>query len=150
MREDILAAKADKLARLTESFGTAYPEKSDRTHTTAEAVADFTALSESGEEIIIVGRVRSVRTMGKIAFAHLEDGSGRIQIFLSEADLGSEAFRLFSDTIEMGDFVNVQGTMFLTKKEEKTVAVKSWRILGKSMRPIPTDHFGIEDKEELL
>ncbi|NTV55521.1 MAG: lysine--tRNA ligase [Candidatus Moranbacteria bacterium] len=150
MREDILVAKAEKLARLTESYGTAYPEKTERTHTAAEAASSFQALSESGAEIIVAGRIRSVRTMGKIAFAHLEDGSGRIQIFLSEADLGSEVFRLFSDTIEMGDFVNVHGTMFLTKKEEKTIAVKSWRILGKSMRPIPTDHFGIEDKEELL
>jgi lysyl-tRNA synthetase class 2 len=150
MREDILAAKADKLAKLTDSFGTAYPEKTERTHTAAEAIADFEALSGSGAEIIIAGRIRSLRTMGKIAFAHIEDGSGRIQIFLSESDLGSDVFRLFSDAVEMGDFVNVRGTLFLTKKDEKTVAVKSWTILGKSMRAIPTDHFGIEDKEELL
>jgi lysyl-tRNA synthetase, class II len=150
MREDIVATKAEKLEKLNTAFGTAYPEKSDRTHTTAEAVADFKALSESGVEIIVAGRIRSLRTMGKIAFAHIEDGSGRIQIFLSESDLGSDVFRLFSDAVEMGDFVNVRGTLFLTKKDEKTVAVKSWAILGKSMRPIPTDHFGIEDREELL
>ncbi|MEI6650279.1 MAG: lysine--tRNA ligase [Candidatus Moraniibacteriota bacterium] len=150
MREDILTAKAEKLTKLTQSFDTVYPEKSERTHTTAEALSTFDALMKSDTEIAVVGRVRSLRTMGKIAFAHIEDGSGRIQIFLSEADLGHDTFRLFADTIEMGDFVNVRGTLFLTKKDEKTVAVKSWTILGKSMRAIPTDHFGIEDKEELL
>ncbi|MEI7749592.1 MAG: lysine--tRNA ligase [Candidatus Moraniibacteriota bacterium] len=150
MREDILAAKADKLEKLTKAFETVYPEKTDRTHTAAEAVAAFDSLSVAGTEIAVAGRIRSLRAMGKIAFAHIEDGSGRIQIFLSEADLGHDTFRLFADTIEMGDFVNVHGSLFLTKKEEKTLAVKSWRILGKSMRPIPTDHFGIEDKEELL
>ncbi len=150
MREDILAVKAEKLKTLTDAFKTAYPEKADRTHTAAEAIGAFEALSSTGTEIAVAGRIRSMRTMGKIAFAHIEDGSGRIQIFLSEADLGADAFRLFSDTVEMGDFVNVHGTLFLTKKEEKTVAVKSWRILGKSMRPIPTEHFGIADKEELL
>lgn len=150
MREDILAVKAEKLKTLTNAFKTAYPEKTDRTHTAAEAIGAFEALSSTGTEIAVAGRIRSMRTMGKIAFAHIEDGSGRIQIFLSEADLGADAFRLFSDTVEMGDFVNVHGTLFLTKKEEKTVAVKSWRILSKSMRPIPTEHFGIADKEELL
>jgi len=150
MREDIVAVKGEKLAKLAEAFGTVYPEKTDRSHSAAEALAAFDALSSAGTDVVVAGRVRSLRTMGKIAFAHIEDGSGRIQIFLSEADLGSDAFRLFADTIEMGDFVNVRGTLFLTKKDEKTVAVKSWTILGKSMRPIPTDHFGIEDKEELL
>ncbi len=150
MREDIIAVKVEKLAKLKEAFKTVYPEKTERTHTAVEALDAFETLSSAGTEIAVVGRVRSLRTMGKIAFAHIEDGSGRIQIFLSEADLGNETFRLFADTVEMGDFVNVHGTVFLTKKEEKTVAVKSWSILGKSMRPIPTDHFGIEDKEELL
>ena len=150
MREDILAAKADKLEKLKTAVGTVYPEKTERTHTTAEAIVAFDSLSAAGTDVALAGRIRSLRTMGKIAFAHIEDGSGRIQIFLSEADLGAETFRLFADTIEMGDFVNVHGTLFITKKNEKTVAVKSWAILGKSMRAIPTDHYGIEDKEELL
>ncbi len=150
MREDILAAREEKLNGLAEAFGEVYPEKTDRTHTAQAALDAFETLSAEGAEVAVAGRVRSLRTMGKIAFAHLEDGSGRIQVFLSEADLGAEPFRLFSDTVDLGDFVNARGTLFLTKKGEKTLLVKSWRILGKSMRPIPTDHFGIEDKEELL
>jgi len=150
MREDIQATKAEKLAKLSTAFGTAYPEAAERTHTAQEAIGNFDTLVESGEEVAIVGRVRSMRTMGKIAFAHIEDGSGRIQIFLSEADLGSEAFRLFTDTIEMGDFVSVRGKLFLTKKGERTVSASAWTILGKSMRPIPTEYYGIEDTEELL
>jgi lysyl-tRNA synthetase class 2 len=150
MREDIQATKAEKLAKLNEAFGTAYPEVTDRTHTAAEALATFDVLVESGEEIAIVGRIRSMRTMGRIAFAHIEDGSGKIQVFLSEAEIGKDAFRLFADTIEMGDFVSVRGKIFLTKKGEKTVSATSWSVLGKSMRPIPTEYYGIEDTEELL
>ncbi len=150
MREDILAAREEKLDGLAEAFGEVYPEKTDRTHRAQSALDAFESLSGDGTEIAVAGRVRSLRTMGKIAFAHIEDGSGRIQIFLSEAELGVEPFRLFSDTVDLGDFVNARGTLFLTKKGEKTLLVKSWRILGKSMRPIPTEYYGIEDTEELL
>jgi len=150
MREDIISVKSEKLKTLSEAFGTAYPEKTDRTHSAAEALGSFDALSESGTEVSVAGRIRSVRAMGRVAFAHVEDGSGKIQAFLSEAEIGREPFRLFVDAVEMGDFVNVRGTLFLTKKGEKTLSVKSWKILGKSMRPIPTEHFGIADTEELL
>jgi len=150
MREDIVSVKSEKLKTLSEAFGTAYPEKTERTHSAAEALGSFDALSESGTEVSVAGRIRSVRAMGRIAFAHVEDGSGKIQAFLSETEIGREPFRLFVDAVEMGDFVNVRGTLFLTKKGEKTLSVKSWRILGKSMRPIPTEHFGIADTEELL
>lgn len=150
MREDIQVTKAEKLAKLNEAFGTAYPEVSERTHTVREATESFDALSASGEEVAVAGRIRSMRTMGKIAFAHIEDGSGKMQVFFSEAEIGKDAFRLFADTIEMGDFVSVRGKLFLTKKGERTVSASAWTILGKSMRPIPTEHFGIADTEELL
>lgn len=150
MREDIVATKEEKLRRLTESCGSAYPEKAVRTHTGAEALARFDALASEAAEVSLVGRVRSLRTMGKIAFAHVEDGSGKIQFFLSEGELGADAFSLFSDNVEVGDFIGATGTMFLTKKEEKTLSVKSWRILSKSVRPIPTEFYGLKDEEELL
>lgn len=150
MREDILATKEEKLARLNEAFGTAYPEKCGRTHQVADALGGFEALSASGEPVTIAGRVRSLRMMGKIGFAHLEDGSGKMQIFLSEQVTGAERIKLFADTVEIGDFVEATGKAFLTKKEERTIEVADWKILGKSMRPIPTEHFGLQDEEEKL
>ncbi len=150
MREDIVTAKEEKLNRLEEAVGSAYPEKTPRTHTNQEALDAFDALSADGGEVSLVGRVRSLRVMGKIAFAHIEDGSGKIQVFLSEGEIGHDAFALFSDNIESGDFIAATGTMFLTKKGEKTLSAKSWSILSKSMRPIPTEFYGLKDEEELL
>lgn len=150
MREDILTTKQEKLARLKEAFGDAFPERCARTHRATDALGEFDALLAAGTPITVVGRVKSLRMMGKIGFAHLEDGSGKMQIFLSEQVTGAERLALFSDTIEIGDFVEATGKVFFTKKEEKTVEVSDWKILGKSMRPIPTEHFGLTDEEEKL
>lgn len=150
MREDILTTKQEKLSKLREAFGEAYPEKTARTHSITEALSNFDALSTDGTVVTIVGRVRSLRMMGKIGFVHLEDGSGKMQIFLSEQVTGADKIKLFADTIEIGDFVEATGKVFLTKKEEKTVEVSEWKVLGKSMRPIPTEYFGLEDEEEKL
>lgn len=150
MREDIITAKEEKLGRLAEAAGSAYPEKAPRTHTNAEALDSFDTLAAGGSEVSLAGRVRSLRVMGKIAFAHIEDGSGKIQVFLSEGEIGHDTFALFSDNIESGDFIGATGAMFLTKKGEKTLSAKSWRILSKSMRPIPTEFYGLKDEEELL
>ncbi|MDO8565714.1 MAG: lysine--tRNA ligase [Candidatus Moranbacteria bacterium] len=150
MREDILNTKLEKLAHLEKAFGTAYPEQTSRSLDNAEALLRFDELSASHEVICLVGRVRSFRPMGKIAFAHIEDGQGKIQLFLSEKVLGKEKLKLFADTIEMGDFVEAHGALFTTKQNEKTLEVSDWKILSKSLRPIPTEFYGLKDEEELL
>lgn len=150
MREDILATKKEKLDRLKAAFGEVYPEKTARSLSNSESLSRFDELSESQKPLILAGRVRSFRPMGKIAFAHIDDGSARLQLFLSEKILGDEKIKLFADTIEMGDFVEATGKLFLTKKSEKTLEVSDWKILGKSMRPIPTEFYGLKDEEELL
>jgi lysyl-tRNA synthetase class 2 len=150
MREDILKTKQEKLSRLAGFFETAYPEKTGRTHTVGEALTGFEEFSKKETTLTLAGRVRSFRLMGKIAFAHIEDASGKIQLFLSESILGAELFSLFTDNVESGDFVEASGRLFLTKKEERTLEVSAWRILGKSLRPIPTEFYGLKDEEVLL
>lgn len=150
LREDIKQTKLKKLQTLKDTFGVVYPEQNNRTHTNAEALEKFEELSQSESIVTLLGRVRSIRAMGKIAFAHIEDGDTKVQVFLNEKVLGKEKFSLFLDTIEIGDFIEVSGKLFLTKKEEKTVEASSWGILGKSMRPIPTEFYGLKDEEELL
>lgn len=149
MREDIIENRLEKLKRLEEVQGTAYPEKAERTMNNAEALGRFEEFVASGEEVVLVGRVRSLRTMGKIAFAHIEDGSGKIQVFAADDKMG-EAFALFTDTIDLGDFVSVRGTLFLTKKGEETLEAHGFAVLSKSIRPIPTEFYGLKDEEELL
>lgn len=150
MREDIITTKQAKLAQLQEVFGEVYPEKTGRTLTNAEALARFDELAFSHAPLCLVGRVRSMRPMGKIAFVHIEDGNGKIQLFLSEKTLGPDKTRLFVETVETGDCIEVSGTLFLTKKDERTLEVSDWKILAKALRPIPTEFYGLKDEEELL
>ncbi len=150
MREDILTTKKEKLALLLEKRGLAYPETATRTHTNNEAIEAFDILSASKERVSLVGRIRSLRVMGKIAFCHIEDGSEQIQGFFSLETLDEESFQLFKNTVETGDFISLTGTLFLTKQNEKSIHVTLWQMLSKSLRPIPTEFYGLKDEEELL
>lgn len=150
MREDILSVKHEKLARLVAALGSAYPEKAARTHANQEILDRFDALSTNAEKVSAVGRVRSLRVMGKIAFCHIEDGTGKIQAFLSLETLGDEKFKLFKDTVELGDFLSVTGVVFLTKQDEKSIRVEGWQMLSKSLLPMPTEFYGLKDEEALL
>jgi lysyl-tRNA synthetase class 2 len=149
MREDIVEARKEKLEFLKKSGIDPYPEKNNRDTLISVLHEGFDDFLEHNDEVTVVGRVRSLRVMGKIAFAHIEDESGKIQVFF-EKDVLEERFEIFKKSIDLGDFVEVFGTVFLTKKEERTIRVSSWNILSKSLRPIPTEHFGIKDEEELL
>lgn len=148
MREDITQTKLDKLDQLRQAGESVYPEKSKRSMMNAEALERFDELQ--GKDIFLVGRVKSLRSMGKVAFAHIEDESGKIQIFLKKDEMSEDRYKLFTSVVEMGDFVQIEGSLFLTKQNEKTLQAKEWTMLGKSMRPIPTEFYGLKDEEELL
>lgn len=148
MREDILKTKLEKLENIKNAGLDPYPEKTERNHTNADALEGFDKLS--GQEIILAGRVKSMRPMGGSAFAHIEDGTGKMQLFLSKKIIDPEKFKLFVKNIELGDFVEATGKLFKTKQEEKTLEVSDWKILSKNIRPIPTEYFGLKDTEELL
>ncbi|MCX6765594.1 MAG: lysine--tRNA ligase [Candidatus Moranbacteria bacterium] len=148
MREDIIKTKLQKLEALKKAGMEPYPEQSQRSFTNGEALECFDKLAAS--EIYLVGRVKSLRPMGGSAFAHIEDGTAKIQIFLSKKNVGGNKYKLFIDNIEIGDFIEVKGKLFKTKKEEKTLDVFDWKILAKNMRPIPTEYYGLKDIEELL
>jgi len=148
MREDILQTKLEKLKNIREFGMEAYPEKTERDMVNSEALEKFDELNE--RELTLVGRVRSFRPMGGSTFAHIEDESGKIQLFLNKNNLDEAKYKLFAKNVELGDFVQVTGKLFKTKQEEKTLEVHDWTMLAKNMRPIPTEHFGLKDEEELL
>ncbi len=150
MREDILTTKLEKLEKIKATFGTAYPDTVVRTHRAQEVLDSFESLNGCTTMVSVVGRVKSLRVMGKIAFCHIEDGSGKIQGFFSLETAGEESFRLFKETVDLGDFIAVTGTVFLTKQDEKSIRVETWQMLSKSLRPIPTEFYGLKDEEELL
>lgn len=147
MLKDILKIKLEKLEKI-KSFGMeAYPEKTERSLTNIEAILEFDKIKD---DIILVGRVKSFRPMGNIAFAHIEDGTGKIQAFFSKNILKVEDFKLFIGSVEAGDFIQISGALFKTKTGEKSLEVQSWKMLSKNIQPIPTEYFGLKDEETLL
>jgi lysyl-tRNA synthetase, class II len=158
MLEDILKTKLEKLENIRKAGMEAYPEKTQRSMDNIEALEKFSAEGGSASggddsaknEIWLVGRVKSLRPMGGSTFAHIEDGTGKIQIFLNKKNLEGEKYKLFVDNIEIGDFVEAKGNLFKTKKEEKTLEVHDWKVLSKNIRPIPTEYYGIKNVDEKL
>lgn len=148
MLDEILKVKMEKMEALKAAGMDPYPEKTERSLSNGDALDKFDELTK--KEIILAGRVRSMRPMGNAAFAHIEDESGKIQIFLSKKNVGADKYKLFVNNIELGDFIEATGKLFKTKTEEKTLEVHDWKILGKSIKPVPTEHFGIKNEEELL
>ena len=100
MLDEIKEIKLKKLENLRQAGMEAYPEKTERSMANREALAKFDALQE--KEIVLAGRVRSLRPMGGSAFAHIEDESGKIQIFLNEQNLSGGKYKLFIDNVEYG------------------------------------------------
>jgi lysyl-tRNA synthetase class 2 len=130
-----------------------YPPRAARSHTTAEALARFTA-SEAAlagendpEPIIVVGRLVSLRHMGKTAFGHLRDGHGQLQLYLRRDDLGAEAFEDFLKLYDLGDFVQATGTLFRTKTGEVSLRVSSFTMLAKALSAPPEKWHGLQDVE---
>jgi lysyl-tRNA synthetase class 2 len=135
-----------KLERIKERGIAPYPPRVQRSHTTAEAILEFET-SEPGSEISLVGRLRSIRVMGKSTFAHIEDGSGRIQIYLRRDTLGEEAYEFFKRDFDIGDFIGVTGQLFRTRTGEVTLQVGGFKLLAKSLRPLPEKWHGLKDVE---
>src|SRR5579859_1082458 len=134
-REDRIA-KADALR---EAGMEPYPTQSHRDHMAGEAIERFDELQ--GQTLTLAGRLMQLREMGKAAFAHIEDGSGRIQLYFKRDILGPEAFKLIKK-LDGGDFIEATGTLFLTHTGEKTLQVKRFRMLAKALLPLPAKGVG--------
>ena len=134
-------ARLEKLAALRAEGIDPYPARSHRTHTAAETLAHFDELHEEGQPITLVGRLMLRREMGKSVFANIEDGSADIQIYFKRDTIGDEAFQRLK-LIDLGDFVQVTGTLFTTKTGEKTLAVQRYELLSKSLTPLPAKGAG--------
>jgi lysyl-tRNA synthetase, class II len=141
--EEIRAERIKKLENLKQKGLNPYPSKTERTHQISDLLKDFENLTET----TIVGRIMSLRSFGGSIFSDLNDGTGKIQIYLKKDELDAELFKIFEENIDIGDFVQVTGSPFVTKKGEKTILVSDWKILTKSLRPLPEKWHGLQDPE---
>ncbi len=145
--EEIRNARLAKRDLLEKKGFSAYPVSTNRDFSLSEVEADFPKLSKK-KSITIAGRVMALRGQGGLVFADVADGTGRFQILLKKDEMKEEAFALWSETVDIGDFVEATGALFVTKRSEKTLAVASWRMLAKSLRPLPEKWHGLTDTEE--
>ena len=137
-----------KLERLRQLGIDPYPPRVHYTHTVAQAIAAFESL-DAGQELVVtvVGRLMAIREMGRSTFAHIADGTGRLQIYLRQDIMGAEAYELFDKVFDLGDFVSASGRLFRTRTGEITVEVKSLTMLAKALRPLPEKWHGLRDVE---
>ncbi len=140
------AIRQSKLHELEEAGINPYPSNTVRTHTIHDVLYSFDELTKKQEAIIIAGRLRMKRAHGGLSFAHLDDGSERMQIALRKNNLGS-SYKIWQELIDLGDFIETEGKLFLTKTGEKTLEVRHFHILAKSLLPLPEKWHGLSDVE---
>ena len=140
--------RIQRLHALREQGIEPYPNRVERTHTITEILEHFDEWAEQGAQgsFTLTGRIRLMRDMGKSSFAHIEDGTGRIQVYFRINDLGEIDYKGIK-LLDLGDFVQVTGYLFRTRTGERTLHVVNYRLLAKSLRPLPEKYHGLEDKE---
>jgi len=145
LEEEIV--RREKAAKLREAGIDPYPPVTRRDANCAEAVSKFEEWSAEGKVITLAGRLRSIRAHGGAAFADLTDESGKLQLHVKSDVIGEESFALFASMIDLGDFIEASGTLFVTKRGEKTMEVKEWKLLTKALLPMPEKWHGLTDVE---
>jgi lysyl-tRNA synthetase class 2 len=143
---DERGARLQRLHALREKGINPYPNQVQRTHTIAEVLENFDEWQGPEGSFTLTGRIRLMREMGKIAFFKIEDGTGSIQVYFRINDLGEDAYRLLK-LLDIGDFIQVSGFLFVTRTGERTLHVREYRVLSKALRPLPEKYHGLEDKE---
>ncbi len=140
--EEIIKNKYQEVSDIKAQGYNPYPAKVDAKDSCAKALE-----SDIDAEVNVAGRVVQLRVMGKAAFAHIKDFTGKVQIYVQRDSIGEEDYAFFKKHIAVGDFVSVFGHMFLTKTQEKTVKVNSIKLISKSIRPMPEKYHGLQDTE---
>lgn len=146
--EDLRSDREKKIVRLEELRINPYPSKANITHTVKAVLDDFEKLNSSNTEVVVAGRIMAFREHGAIAFIDVQDGTGKIQCFCSREEMGEMEFSNLLDTMSTADFIEISGPAYITKRGTQAILVKDWKVLGKALQNIPSEHFGIKDEEE--
>lgn len=152
-RSELLRVRREKLEILRQKGIDPFGGKFVRTHHAQGILEAYGGLTkeelEAREpEVVIAGRLMAKRGHGKAGFGHVQDRTGRIQIYVKLDDVGDETFSLF-EMCDIGDIVGVKGTVFKTNRGETTVRAREFVLLTKSLRPLPEKFHGLKDIEEI-
>jgi lysyl-tRNA synthetase class 2 len=148
---ELVQQRIRKLEVLRKDGVDPYPNDFKATHTSKDLYEAFNSFSDEelksvGETFCLAGRIIAIRDFGKASFIHIQDRKGRIQAYLQKDMIGEAAFQLFK-TFDIGDFIGLEGKIFRTKTHELTLQVQSFRLLVKSLRPLPEKWHGLTDIE---
>jgi lysyl-tRNA synthetase, class II len=143
----------DRLGRLNKARELGvdpYPSKGERTDLSNVFLDGFDKHMEDADTIVLTGRIRLLRKHGGLTFVQLQDEGGMVQVVVRKDELGKDAYEQFHELIDVGDFLEATGTAFLTKKEHRSLLASSYRLLCKSLLPLPEKWHGISDVETRL
>ncbi len=146
--DDIRKGRIKKAEKLRRAGIDPYPSNTKRQYSLSYVANNFEKLTSLKDPISVAGRVMSLRPQGGLIFFHLYDGSQRFQGLLKKEEVGDRLFDYFFEVTDVGDFVEISGTLFITKRGEKTVLVSDWNILSKSLRSLPDKWHGLQDADE--
>jgi len=147
MLEEIIHDREKKCSEY-ETNVSAFPAVVERSHHIKEVIAHFDLFLKEEKKLSLVGRIFTLRDQGGILFADVHDESGKLQFVFNEKEI--KDFPFIQKTFDNGDLIEAHGIPYETKRGEKSLLVKSARIIAKSLRPVPTTWYGLEDTEILL
>ena len=129
--KQIIANRLEKLDKIRQLGVNPYPYEFNVTYSTSDINKDSV-----NKKVSVAGRVMSLRKMGKAAFANIQDAHGRVQLYIARDDVGEDNYSLFK-LIDIGDFIGIDGVVFITKTDALTVKAQKVTVLSKNLRPIP-------------
>ena len=149
---DQLQVRREKLNELREKGLDPFGKRFERSHLAAEILEKYSELEKEELDtqnisVTIAGRIMTKRGKGKAGFAHVQDLSGQIQIYVRQDAVGEEQYEIFN-LIDLGDIVGIKGQIFKTKVGELSIKASSFEILSKSLRPLPDKFHGLKDVEQ--
>ncbi|MES2930172.1 MAG: OB-fold nucleic acid binding domain-containing protein, partial [Patescibacteria group bacterium] len=130
--EELRKVRLEKLTILKEAGMDPYPAHVEVDFSLAHIEKNFQNLSQSGKEIKLIGRIMSIRGQGAIIFVSLFDGTAKFQAVFKKDEIEEKLFALFADAVDIGDFIQVTGTLFVTQKGQESILVKDWKMATKS------------------
>jgi lysyl-tRNA synthetase, class II len=144
---ELRTIRLEKLEKLRALSMEPFASSVTKTHDISEIESEFSALESSKAVVSICGRVLAIRGQGAIMFAQIFDGTARFQVVIKQDMVGDEAMTHFAELVDMGDFVEFTGICETTQKGQPSVFATGWKMLTKSLLPLPDKYHGIQDDE---
>ncbi|MBX4201018.1 lysine--tRNA ligase [Candidatus Parcubacteria bacterium] len=148
--DELKKVRLQKLNTIKQVTGLPYPAKTKRTHAIGEALDNFSKLSKAQKSVVLAGRIMAMRGHGGATFLDIQDGTGKMQALVKEEKVGEKGYKFFESVFDIGDFIEIDGMLMTTKRGEKTIEADDFKVLAKSLLPLPEKWHGLQDEEEKL